>query len=450
MEKLQALVSHLARLGAQYKEKITPAYWLSFITGGLVLVFFSLSVYIPLSGHYADELGVTSDGQTVTIEETPQEKAPVITKETVRTGQSVYSILQNEGLSPQEIHQITGQLKGSFSIRSFRPGKIYETEKSSDGSLIRFSYFQDRATTITVQRDIEAGPFSVNKEIRDFETRTVALEGTVEHSLARSLQAKGRRGLLPGMQKLLGTRVDFRRDIAPGTHYRALFEEKWLGDDFISTGTILAAEIKLPGRSYRAYRYTDAKGIEGYYDEKGRSVERISRFAKPCNYSRVSSRFGYRTHPIFRTRHFHGGVDLAAPRGTPVKATANGRVIFKGRKGGAGNMITIAHAGGDHSQYLHLSRFALITRYGARVKQGQIIGYVGSTGNSTGPHLDFRIIHRGKHINPLTALGTTSSRTITRKEMVNFLAEVSLMKAKLDDRSTFIAGSDNQNGGAVL
>ncbi|MDT9545893.1 MAG: M23 family metallopeptidase [Chlorobium sp.] len=450
MEKLQAFVRHFARLAAQYKEKISPSLWLSLLTGSAVLIFFSLSLLIPYSGHYSDELGVTSDSQTVTIEETPQEKAPVITKGTVRNGQSVYSILQSEGLSPQQIHQITGQLKGAFSIRSFRPGKIYETEKTRDGSLIRFSYFQDRATTITVQRDIEEGPFSVNKDIRDYETRTVSLEGTVEHSLARSLQAKGRRGLLPGMQKLLGTRVDFRRDISPGTQYQALFEEKWLGDDFISTGTILAAKITLSGRTYRAYRYTDAKGIEGYYDEKGRSVERISRFAKPCNYRRVSSRFGYRTHPIFRTRHFHGGVDLAAPSGTPVKATANGRVIFKGRKGGAGNMVTIAHAGGDHSQYLHLSRFAVATRQGARVKQGQVIGFVGSTGNSTGPHLDFRIIHRGKHINPLTALGTTSSRTIARKEMVNFHAEVSLMKAKLDDKNTFVAGSENQNGGTLL
>jgi len=113
-------------------------------------------------------------------------------------------------------------------------------------------------------------------------------------------------------------------------------------------------------------------------------------------------------------------------------------------------MVTIAHAGGDRSQYLHLSRFAVKTRYGATVKQGQVIGFVGSTGNSTGPHLDFRIIHRGKHINPLTAFGTTSSRTIARKEMVDFLAEISLMKAKLDDRSLFIAGSDKQQGGAFL
>jgi murein DD-endopeptidase MepM/ murein hydrolase activator NlpD len=450
MKKLQAFVSHFARIGSQYKEKITPAHFLSLLTGGLVFIFFLLSIFIPHSGHYADELGVTGDGQTVTIEETPQEKAPVITKRTVKYGQSFYSILQSEGLSPQEIHEITAQLKGTFSIRSFSPGKIYETETSGDGCLIRFSYFQDRATTITVQREIENGPFSVNKDIRDYETRTVALEGTVEHSLARSLQAKGRRGLLPGMQKLLGTRVDFRHDISPSTQYRVLFEEKWMGDEFISTGTILTTELTLPDKTCRAYRYTDAKGVAGYYDEKGRSVERIARFAKPCNYSRVSSRFGYRTHPIFKTRHFHGGVDLAAPSGTPVKATANGRVIFKGRKGGAGNMVTIAHAGGDRSQYLHLSRFAVKTRYGATVKQGEVIGFVGSTGNSTGPHLDFRIIHRGKHINPLTAFGTTSSRTIARKEMVDFLAEISLMKAKLDDRSLFIAGSDKQQGGAFL
>lgn len=440
MHLLNELVRNVSAKLAHLRQNTTPAFWLPFLAGTLVTVFFALTL-LPGFGSYVDELGVTGESETVQIDETAQEAETTVSTNTIRSGQSIYTILQSEGVTPVEIHSISEGLKGKFRPRSLRPGKTYETEKDSAGRLLRFSYFQDRATIIHVSRTAETDPFHVEKELKEYSTRTVALEGVVEKSLSASLNRLGRSGLLPGMKKLLSSRVDLRRDVPPGSTYRVLFEEKWLEDDFISSGRILAVEINLKGTTYSAYSYTNNKGENGYYDERGHSVERIARFAAPCGYSRVSSRFGYRTHPIFRTRHFHGGVDLVAPTGTPVRATASGRVIFKGRKGGAGNMVTIAHSGGDHSQYLHLSRYAVGTRYGKRVKQGEIIGYVGSTGNSTGAHLDFRIIHRGRPINPMTALKTTSSRTIAKADMQNYLAEVSLLKAKLDDRTIFIAGS---------
>ncbi|TCD47826.1 peptidoglycan DD-metalloendopeptidase family protein [Chlorobium sp. N1] len=449
MHLLHELVRNISAWLTPIRKNTTPAFWLPFLAGTLVAVFFAYTLIPGFSG-YVDELGVTGASETVRIDETPQETETNIENHTVKSGQSIYTILRAQGITPLQIHEISQQLKGKFSPRSLRPGKAYETEKDLDGTLLRFSYYQDRATVIHVARGSAEEAFHAEKEMKEYSTRTVALEGMVEQNLSTSLSARGRAGLLPGMKKLLSSRVDFRRDIPPGSTYRVLFEEQWLEDSFISSGRILAVELTLAGTTYSAYRYMNAKGEEGYYDERGRSVERIARFAAPCRYRRVSSLFGYRVHPIFRTRHFHGGVDLAAPTGTPVRATAAGKVIFKGPKGGAGNMITLSHPGGYHSQYLHLSRYAVKTRYGARVKQGDIIGYVGSTGNSTGAHLDFRIIHNGKHLNPLTQLRKTSSRIVVKAEMANFLAEVSLLKAKLDDRSILVAGSGETTNAPLM
>lgn len=449
MHALQELLRNVSAKLAHRIQNTTPAFWLPFLAGTLVALFFAFTL-LPGLGGYGDELGVNTENETVRIDENRQEPSTTVSNHTVRSGQSLYTILSAQGLTPQEIAAVNQELKGKFSPRALRPGKTYETEQDAAGNLLRFSYFQDRATVIHVARHASDELFHAEKEQKEYSTRTVALEGVVQSSLSASLSARGRSGLMPGMKKLLSSRVDFRRDIPPGSTYRVLFEEQWLEDSFISSGRILAVELDLGGTTYSAYRYTNAKGEEGYYDERGRSVERIARFAAPCRYRRISSRFGYRTHPIFRTRHFHGGVDLAAPAGTPVRATASGKIIFKGRKGGAGNMITISHSGGYHSQYLHLSRYAVKTRYGARVKQGDVIGYVGSTGNSTGAHLDFRIIHRGKHLNPLTELRKTSSSTVVKAEMPNFLAEVSLLKAKLDDRTIFIAGSQERPESPIL
>lgn len=435
---------------AKLKAKTTPAFLLPFLAGALVVGFFTASLIRTDPGSYADELGFTGHDDYVTLEETVEAAAPVVERNRVQRGESVYLILQSKGLTPAEIHTISARLKGNFSTRAFRPGQAYETEMTPEGTLLRFSWFRDPTTAIHVSRASELDAFSVTREVREYETRVANLEGVVQGSLSRSLNTYGRDGLVAGMKRLFSSRVDFRRDIQPGTRYRILFEEQWLVDDFISTGRILAVELMLPDRTCTAYRFTDASGKTGYYDEKGCSVERISQFAVPCDYRRVSSRFGTRIHPVTRTRHFHGGVDLAASTGTPVRATADGKIIFRGRKGPAGNMITIVHGGGFHSQYLHLSRFAANVGHGSKVRQGQVIGYVGSTGRSTGPHLDFRIIRYGKPINPLTAMGATSSHTVARAEMGDFMASVGLLKAKLEDRNILVARSPEKKSEALL
>jgi murein DD-endopeptidase MepM/ murein hydrolase activator NlpD len=425
------------------KQKITPALLLPFLAGTLVIVFFSITLLVSDPGSYTDELGFTGDNDYVTIEESPQPLKPriTITKEKIKPGESLYTILTNKGLSANEIDAITKQLKNNVSLRGFRPGQSYETTKNRDGTLHQFSYFQDKATTIHIEQQGETGPLMVRREVKKYDTRIASLDGTVTKNLSYSLKSDGRSSLMDGIKKLFSSRINFKNEINPGTKYKILFEEKWLMNEFISTGKILAVELSLAKSNFKAYFYTDKKGKSGYFDEQGNALERTSLFTPPCNYSHISSGFGYRIHPLRRTMHFHGGIDMAAASGTPVRAVADGKIIFKGTKGGAGNMITVAHSDHYYSQYLHLSRYAMTAGNSIKIHQGEIIGYVGSTGNSTGPHLDFRIIHNGKPMNPLAALGSSTSRTISHAEKGSFFASISVMKAKLDNNQILVAAS---------
>ncbi|PWW82740.1 MULTISPECIES: M23 family metallopeptidase [Prosthecochloris] len=394
----------------------------------------------PFFHTYDDELGATAELENVQVEIEEESKLSNITsEETIRKGESLYSILTAEGLSPREVHEITTQLKGNFSVRNFRPGKSYLIEKDPSGCFLCFSYQQSPSNILHVQRDPEAETFNIWQETFEYQSRVSALTGTISSNLAAELQQHKRYGLITQLQKLFAYKINFKRDIQPGTAYNILFEEKWLGDEFVGIGKILAAEIFIDNQPSTAYRFTDSKGNTGYYDKKGQSVI-SSFFINPCNYSRVSSRFGYRTHPILRKRHFHGGVDFAAPRGTPVYAVADGKIVFRGRKGAAGNMVTITHANGYHTKYLHLSRFSANARSGSRVKQGQVIGYVGSTGRSTGPHLDFRVVHHGKLQNPLVALKSACKiKGLPKAEMDNFLAQISVFHMQLENRDILVA-----------
>lgn len=411
---------------------------------GISGIFLSTSSLFDIS---SDELGITGESELVVIEDEDSKFSNTISEAVIQKGQSLYGILTGEGLTPAQVHEVTTQLKGSFSIRNFRPGKSYLIEKDPSGNFLCFTYQQSPSSILHVQKNTESEEFNIWQETFEYQNRVSALAGTISSNLAVELQQQKRYGLITQLQKLFAYKINFKRDIQPGTAYNILFEEKWLGDEFVGIGNILAAEILIDNTPSTAYRFTDSKGNTGYYDEKGHSVI-SSFFINPCNYSRISSRFGYRTHPILRKRHFHGGVDFAAPKGTPVYAVADGKIVFRGRKGAAGNMVTISHASGYHTKYLHLSRFSANARHGSRVKQGQVIGYVGSTGRSTGPHLDFRVVHRGKLKNPLVALKSAcQTKGLPKAEMDNFLAQISVFRMQLENRDILVAGLTKPSAG---
>jgi murein DD-endopeptidase MepM/ murein hydrolase activator NlpD len=399
-----------------------------------------------------DELGVNDESEQVTIDEGENDPGHRIEKRSIRKGDSIYTILTAAGLTPAEVHQLAAQLKGNRSIRNLRVGKTYEIETGRNGEFISFSVKSTPYEILHLVKDEQTGELSVQQEAIEYDTRIATIEGTLRSSLATELRGRNRGSLNHKIRKILSSRLDFRRDIHPGATYRILFQEMWDESHCVGTGDILAVEISSKGRNFKAYQFTNTKGDTAYYDEKGRPMmQGHSVFIKPCRYSRVSSGFGYRTHPITGSRQFHGGVDLAAPTGTPVRAVADGRIIYRGSKGLAGNLVTIAHGQGLHTMYLHLSRYGSKCRYGQRVKQGDIIGYVGSTGRSTGPHLDFRIVKNGRLKNPLVALKQTAPRrSLSPAERHSFMAKMQAYHQQLGGERPVMVADTGKPGEPVL
>jgi murein DD-endopeptidase MepM/ murein hydrolase activator NlpD len=234
----------------------------------------------------------------------------------------------------------------------------------------------------------------------------VSLRGRIdrEHpSLVAATAAAGENALLAmALADVFGGDIDFNNDLQPGDSFGLVFEKTMSEGEFAGYGPIVAAELRNEDRVLRAYRFEVPDGEAGYYDEAGRSLKRFF-LRSPLKFEpRISSRFSYRRlHPVLGIARAHPAIDYRAPVGAPVVSVAAGTVVHAGYSGGAGHMVTVRHPNGYESSYLHLSRYGASVRAGARVSQGQVIGYVGATGIATGPHLDYRLKKNGYWVNPL-------------------------------------------------
>ena len=225
--------------------------------------------------------------------------------------------------------------------------------------------------------------------------------------------------------------VDFALDIRVGDRFALIFEEQFKGREKVGEGPIAAAEFMNRGRRIRAVRYIDSTGRSDYFSPDGRSMRKAF-LRTPVNFTRISSRFNLkRRHPILHKLRAHRGVDYAAPRGTAVKASGDGKVIFAGRKGGYGRTVIVRHGSVYTTLYAHLSRFSKGIRSGKRVRQGQTIGYVGSTGLATGPHLHYEFRVRGAHRDPLK-VKFPKAAPLEKRYMADFREKADPLLAKLD------------------
>jgi murein DD-endopeptidase MepM/ murein hydrolase activator NlpD len=244
--------------------------------------------------------------------------------------------------------------------------------------------------------------------------------GIIQHSVFSALKSQGADPNLAGQLALIfGWVVDFFTDIRPGDHFSILYEKKNYEDGSAVLGRVLAARVYTRGQEFYAFGYKTAKRSWAYYDVEGKSLQK-SLLRAPLSYTRISSNFSYRRkHPILKHYRPHYGVDYAAPTGTPVKSTGDGTVIAAAYQKDNGRYIKVRHNRHYTTYYLHLSRFAKGIRNGAKVRQGQVIGYVGSTGLSNGPHLDYRIKVDGRFVNPRT-VNLPSKNPVPKAEMVFF------------------------------
>lgn len=310
----------------------------------------------------------------------------------VKWGDTLYSLLSDK-FTPQEIININKELKRLIPNFTLKKGTLIKESENT------FTLIPNQLTDIAIHK-IE-GDFELDVVKYPVNTVTAVVEGYITSSLIQAVEQQGESAELAFMlASIYEWEIDFFHALRKGDHFRVLVEKQFARDKFIGYGQILAADFVNQGRFIRALWYEGEK-TKGYFKPDGTSM-RKGFLKAPLRYSRISS--GYtssRLHPVTHKRQPHYGVDYAAPTGTPVYATADGRVTARGYKGYNGNYIKIKHMNGYETMYLHLSRFNKNSKSGSYVRQGDLIGYVGSTGRSTGPHLDYRIKKNGSYLNPL-------------------------------------------------
>ena len=319
----------------------------------------------------------------------------------IKTGDNLVNILNNLSVNKQEIQKIVKLLKES-GIQKLSQNKILKLTLENDKNLIRVSNILipvSKSKKLQIYKDYEKNTFFKNEIITNLEKKIVLKEGIIKSSLYRSATQKDiSPNIIIEFARLYGFQVDFQRDIRKNDSFQLIYET-FVDENgkVFENGNILYANLILRGQYNQLY-YFPKKKFNGHYDENGKSVKKAL-MKTPINGARLSSSFGMRKHPILGYNKMHKGTDFAAPEGTPIMASGDGVIIKAGWCGGGGNCVKIKHNKTYQTIYAHMKNFSNLAIPGNRVKQGQIIGYVGSTGMSTGPHLHYEVIENGKKIN---------------------------------------------------
>ena len=321
--------------------------------------------------------------------------------DTLRTNETLTELIGRFGFSINDVYNMTQCPDSVFNERKLRPGQVCHLFSDTDSvAMPRFLVYEENLKDFVVF-DINNG-FSASRKSNPSEWREDEVFGVVNSSLWVAMQESGTSPLLAvEMSNIFGWSVDFF-GIQQGDEYRLIYTGEYIGDTPLNNYRILAASFKTADTTVYAIPFVQ-DNEELFYNIDGNSLE--GAFLKaPLDFYRITSKFSNsRFHPVLKRYRSHHGVDYAAPTGTPVYAIGSGKVIAKAyQKGGGGNYVKIKHGNGYVTTYMHLSRYAKGLKVGDYVKQKQVIGYVGSTGISTGPHLDFRVHENGKPINPLT------------------------------------------------
>lgn len=349
----------------------------------------------------------------------------------VQRGQSLSGIFDAEGLPSADWIELMSLGKDAARLKNLRAGEKISLRKSAEQRLDELHYELDEQHTLQVRRgeDDKLESFTVAAEIARHPTQAA---GFVESSLFAAAQKAGLSSrLVMEMADLFGYDIDFALDLRAGDRFSVVYDELFKNGERLRDGNILAAEFVNQGKVYRAMRYVDADGNAAYYTPDGESLRKAF-IRTPVDFARISSGFSLgRKHPILNVIRSHKGVDYAAATGTPVKVTGDGIVDFVGVKSGYGNVIIVRHGTKYTTLYGHLSRFRPGLKNGARVRQGQVIGYVGMTGLATGPHLHYEFRVGGLHKNPMT-VALPRSNPLPRAAVARWQLENNAVLAQLN------------------
>ncbi len=369
----------------------------------------------------------------------------------IASGQTLSTLLDPHGIGVSKIEQMLQASKDVFDVKSIRAGNNYSILISND-SIPAVTNFIYEINVVDFVVYTFGDSVSIRKDRKDITRKKVQHKAVIESSLWNAMVGAGMNPTLAmNLSDVFQWSIDFYA-IQENDAFNVLYEELFIDDKSIGVDTIFGAWFEHNGKKHYAIRhsYTDSNGdkISGYWDEEGKSLK--SPFLKaPLRYSRISSKFSRsRLHPILRIRRPHLGVDYAAPSGTQVEAIGDGVVTMRKYSGGGGNTIKIRHARGYQSGYLHLKGYAKGLTVGSRVTQGQVIGYVGSTGLSTGPHLDFRIWLNGTAIDPLK-IANTKGEDIASKYKAGFMKSKERVIRELDGVEPVALQSDSLQSDSI-
>lgn len=382
------------------------------------------------------------------VKATPEIAAmPKVKRELVRgaiqPGETITSLLGHI-FTPQQIHNLNQQCKEVFPLSKLCAGQDYRLALK-DGTFERFEYDIDNEEQLIILESEEG--FDISRTAIPYTVAQQLINGTITSSLFGAVIATGEsESLALNMADIFAWDIDFIRDIQSGDSFQVLVEKRFRDGKQAGYGRILAATFTNCGETYRGFLFKDGERSPAYYDENGKSLRKA--FLKaPLSFSRISS--GYtmrRLHPITKTYKPHPAIDYAAPTGTPIKTVGDGVVVKSTYNRFNGNYVKIRHPGSWATMYNHMSRFGRGIKVGKKVRQGQIIGYVGSTGRSTGPHLDFRMYKNGRTVNPLR-VKSPSVAPVSSEQMAAFKTSITPYIAQLDKgapTSTQLAATEPQ------
>ena len=353
----------------------------------------------------------------------------------VQAGDTVSSIL-GDYLSPSRIYRLSRQCSDVYSLNRIKTGQEYRLV-FQDSALSGFEYDIDSESKLRVR--IDEGDLRISKEKIEYETREKLISGRIETNLFDSVEAAGGTASLAiSLTEIFAWDIDFIRDVREKDAFSILVSERYRRGDFVGYGRIRAARFVNRGDKFDAFLYETKNGREEYFDGEGRALKKT--FLKaPLNFTRISSGYTWkRKHPILDKVRPHLGIDYAAPRGTPIKSVGKGEVIAKGYAKGGGNYLKIRHPNHYVTIYNHMASYAGGIYPGKELEQGQVVGYVGSTGLSTGPHLDYRVKRFGEYRNP-RKIESEPVKSVPETEMSAFRRTIQPLRAALDQKGPELA-----------
>ncbi|MDR1947732.1 MAG: M23 family metallopeptidase [Desulfovibrio sp.] len=384
-----------------------------------------------------------------TAQEEEEESSGLIRGE-IAPGDTAGAVLQ-QWLSPAAVSSLVEAAKDAWPLSRIRAGRPYAVWLDQ-GDLVRFEYEADDNNRLVIVREIEGSAirWKASLEKIEYEIRLARVEGSIDSNLFETMSLLGENPVLAvRLADIFAWEINFIRDLQPGDSFRMLVEKRWRDGEFKGYGNIPVAEFVNKKKKFEAFRFKDSFGNNAFFTAAGESLKRA--FLKaPLSFTRISSRFSSaRLHPILHIVRAHPAVDYAAPTGTPVKAIGGGVVTFRGFGRGAGNYVVLKHSGGYESMYMHLSGFARNLKQGGRVRQGEVIGFVGSTGYATGPHLDFRMKKDGRFLNPEKVL-SPRDEAVPKARLEAFRSECGRMRSLLNGDADLeeYASAQGQGGSA--